>query len=187
MLHMTKSVLELEGDIAECGVYRGGTLIPLGLYLAQNNIKKKIFGFDSFAGFGDQARLDPIEQAYVRRYGSCTDTSCEFVQAKIDQLNLSRQIVLIEGYFDTSLNAVKDKRFCFLHLDCDLYESYKVCLNFFYNRMVTGGVILFDEYNDSPCPGCNRAVDEFLMDKPEKPIEISSDNYVRCYIRKSES
>jgi hypothetical protein len=114
---MTKSVLDLEGDFAECGVYRGGTLIPLGLYLAQNNIKKKIFGFDSFAGFGDRAPLDPIEQAYIRRYGSCTDTSYDFVQAKIDQLYLSSQVILIEGYFENSLKAVKDKRFCFLHLD----------------------------------------------------------------------
>jgi O-methyltransferase len=185
ILSLTKAVLDFEGDFAECGVYRGSTIIPLGLYLAQNNSRKKVFGFDSFAGFGDCEHIDPTEDVYIRTYGSCTDTSYEMVQAKIAHLNLSEQVILIKGFFNASLSAVKDRKFCFVHLDCDLYESYKVCLNFFYDRMVSGGVILLDEYNDLPCPGCNRAVDEFLVDKPERPIEICSDNYMRYFIHKS--
>jgi hypothetical protein len=185
ILALTKSILHLEGDLAECGVYQGSTLIPVGLYLAQNNARKKVFGFDSFVGFGDLACLDPGWDASTRANSLFTDTSYEMVQAKIERLNLTEHVIIVKGFFSSRLGAVEDRRFCFVHLDCDLYESYKTCLGFFYNRMVPGGVILFDEYNDLPWPGCNRAVDEFLLDKPETLMEISSDNYIRYFIRKS--
>jgi hypothetical protein len=45
-------------------------------------------------------------------------------------------------------------------------------------------VFLFDEYNDPPWPGCNKAVDEVLSDKPEKPMEIESEGFQKWYIRK---
>jgi len=181
---MMKSILHLDGDLAECGVYRGETLIPLGLYLKQNHMNKKIFGFDSFEGFGELAHPDAAENATIREHSLCTNTSYEMVRAKITRLNLSERVFIIKGFFSTSLSYVHDRQFCFVHLDCDLYESYKTCLNFFYQRMVSGGVILLDEYNDPPWPGCNRAVDEFLADKPERLKDISSDNYVRYYIEK---
>jgi O-methyltransferase len=187
ILSLTKSVLHLSGDLAECGVYRGGTIIPLGLYLAQKRVKKTVFGFDSFAGFGDHAPLEPAEGSAIRTYGSFHDTSYEVIMAKIKHLGLSEQVVLIRGFFESSLGVAEDRRFCFVHLDCDLYDSYKICLNFFYERMVPGGIILFDEYNDPPWPGCNLAVDQFLMDKPEGLMEISSDNYIRYFIRKCEA
>jgi hypothetical protein len=184
VLDLTKSIIHLDGVLAECGVYQGSTIIPLALYLAQNNISKKVYGFDSFEGFPDRAHPDASEISAIDTYGSATDTSYELVQSKIDSLNLAEQVILIKGFFSSSLYAVEDRQFCFVHLDCDLYESYRDCLTFFYDRMVLGGVILFDEYNDPPWPGCNRAVDEFLLDKPEKLIEVSSDNYIRYFIRK---
>jgi hypothetical protein len=57
-----------------------------------------------------------------------------------------------------------------VHLDCDIYESYKTCLDSLYDQVVPGGVILFDEYACPVWPGATRAVDEFFSDKPEKPL-----------------
>jgi hypothetical protein len=58
-------------------------------------------------------------------------------------------------------------------------------MEFFYPRMEKGGIILFDEYNDPPWIGCNKAIDEFLEDKPESPILITSDNQMKYYIAKA--
>src|SRR5579871_2772568 len=41
----------IDGGIAECGVWRGRTLVAMGLYLKQHGSSKKLWGFDSFAGF----------------------------------------------------------------------------------------------------------------------------------------
>jgi len=50
-LVMTQPV---KGDIGECWVFRGRTLVPMGIYLAQQNSPKYIFGFDSFEGFDER-------------------------------------------------------------------------------------------------------------------------------------
>ncbi len=63
-------------------------------------------------------------------------------------------------------------------------EPYKECLQFFYPRMVAGGILLLDEYNDPPWPGCNKAVDEFLAGKPEHLQVIERNNYQKWYFVK---
>ena len=65
-----------------------------------------------------------------------------------------------------------------------IYSSYKECLEFFYPRLSDGGLLLLDEYNDPPWPGCNKAVDQFLAEKPEKLEAIVLDNYQKFYFIK---
>src|SRR5689334_15019948 len=48
----------LGGDIAECGVWRGRSLIAMGIYLKQKNSPRTIWGFDSFQGFDDSVAQD---------------------------------------------------------------------------------------------------------------------------------
>jgi O-methyltransferase len=119
-----------------------------------------------------------------KRVGGFSNTSYEAVSQRIKQFGLSGTVTLARGYFHETLPQYADSLFCFVHLDCVIYESYRQCLAFFYPRMVAGGVILLDEYRDPPWPGCTQAVDEFVADKPEKVAEIRSDNHIKYYLRK---
>ena len=65
-----------------------------------------------------------------------------------------------------------------------MYSAYKECLEFFYPRLNLNGILLFDEYNDPAWPGCNLAVDEFLLDKPEKVHPIVRDNFQKFFLVK---
>ena len=47
-----------------------------------------------------------------------------------------------------------------------------------------GAIVLFDEYNDPPWPGCNQAVDEFLSDKLERLEKIERDNHQKWFFRR---
>jgi O-methyltransferase len=184
LLERTRAV---EGDVAECGVFHGSTLIPMALYLKQHGIKKKVIGFDSFEGFDESVDIDIHlggQHIEVKRVGAFSDTSYELVDRRIAQFGLSSMVALVKGFFSETLPRFKSCRMSFVSLDCDLYQSYKECLEFFYPRLSTGGIILLDEYNDPPWPGCNKAVDEFLKGKPEKPAEITRDNFQKWYIRK---
>jgi hypothetical protein len=177
-LERTQSV---DGDIAECGVYRARTLASIGLWVQQHSVGKRVFGFDSFTGFPDEAIAVDLKmggEAYEhKRYGAFANTSLELLIQKLDQLGLSELVTLEAGLFSESLPRHASRRFSFVHLDCDIYQSYKECLEFFYPRMSPGGVVLFDEYNDPPWLGCNKAVDEFLSDKPERLEMIERDNH----------
>lgn len=187
LIALLERVRDLDGELAECGVYRAGTLIPTALYLRQTGLRKVIYGFDSFAGFDDsidsEIALGGADTLEKRRGGFC-DTSLGYVAAKVRRFGLEGHVHLVKGYLADTLAACAVERFCFVHLDVDIYESYKLGLEFFYPRLVSGGVILLDEYNDPPWPGCNKAGDEFLADKPERLQEVERDNHVKYLIQK---
>jgi hypothetical protein len=178
---------DVDGDVAECGVWRGRTLVPIALWLQQHSIRKHVFGFDSFSGFPDDAIAVDLamegEPYQYKSHGAFADTSLEFLIQKLARLGVAEMVTLEPGLFSDSLPRHGDRRFSFVHLDCDIYQSYKECLEFFYPRMSPGGVVLFDEYNDPAWPGCNRAVDEFLSGKPVRLEMIERDNHQKWFFR----
>lgn len=186
LTNLIDATCHLEGNIADCGVYRAASTVAMGLYMREHGISKTIYGFDSFEGFDEETfhsdlSLGGAEDEDRNEHGF-SSTSLELVERKVRKFGLNN-IQFIPGYFNVSFPRFNPSvRFSFVHLDVNLYGSYKDCLEFFYPRMVFGGVILFDEYNDPPWPGCNRAVDEFLADKPEKPELISMNNYQKYFI-----
>ena len=185
---LLEPALALPGHVAECGVWQGSTLIPTGLFVRRRAPHKRVLGFDSFQGLdrtvAHDAALDG-DHDERKRVGGFSDTSYAAVAERVRRFDVAETVTLVKGYFQDSLPRHADARFCFVHLDCVIYESYKQCLDFFYPRMSPGGVILIDEYNDPPWPGCTQAVDEFLAGKPETIREVTSDNQVRYYIRKA--
>jgi hypothetical protein len=61
-----------------------------------------------------------------------------------------------------------------VHLDVDLYDPTKACLDFFYPLAVPGAVFLFDDYGSTYCPGARSAIDEFFANKPEQVVELTT-------------
>jgi hypothetical protein len=178
---------DVPGDLAECGVWRGQSLVPMGIYLQQKGIPKRIYGFDSFEGFAESVVLDRqlggTHQEW-KQAGVKNDTSIDIVHDKLDRFGV-RNVELVKGFFEHTLPRYADRAFSFVHLDCDAYSAYKECLEFFYPRLSRGGIVLFDEYDDPPWPGCNQAVDEFLAGKPETLRTIARDNHVKSYFPKA--
>jgi len=148
-----------KGEMAEIGVYKGGT----ARIIAKSCPEKKIHLFDTFTGMPEvKSEID------CHKKGDFADTSLELAT---DFLSDCSNVIFHPGFFpETALN-LKDQEFCFVYIDVDIYSSTKDCLNYFYNKMSIGGVIVFDDYKWKACPGVKKAIDEFLKDKPERPIE----------------
>lgn len=157
----------LEGSIAEVGVYKGG----VAYYLNKLSHGKKVYLFDTFEGI-------PMSGEHDRHIvGDFSDTSLEEVSKYFKN---DKNVKLIKGIFPESALSISDfVRFSFVHLDADQYESTLNSLKFFYNRMVGGGVIVCDDYHY--LNGVDKAISEFLQDKPEK--EFQSTN-MQCFIVK---
>ena len=66
---------------------------------------------------------------------------------------------------DSVRGVLDDTRFCFVHLDLDLYSSTKQCLEYFFPRLVPGGILLSHDY--SMLDGVRQAFDEFVVGRPE--------------------
>lgn len=159
---------KIAGDIAEVGVYKGGSA-----KLICEITKKSVHLFDTFEGLPDLCEMDNPRQF---RKG---DHSAPFESVK-SYLKNYPSVYLYKGLFPSTAEPVKNKKFSFVHLDVDIYESTLNCLRFFYSRMSKGGAIMSHDYPESK--GVKKAFDEFFSDKPEIIIEFPGCN--QCLIIK---
>jgi O-methyltransferase len=154
----------LAGDAAECGVYKGGTALLLSRVLAAPG--RRLYLFDSFEGLPE---VDPDKDAWFST-GQFAIDSVESVRGLLAE---HEDLVEIrQGWIPDTFAGLEDRRYAFAHVDVDLYRSAADCCEYFYPRMVPGGVLLFDEYGCPDAHGERDAVDEFLADKPEAPIAL---------------
>lgn len=137
----------LTGDVAEFGVYRGGSAKLIGHFAPGAALHL----FDTFSGIPCD---DPFPGAHRR--GDFADTSSSEV---LGFLNNPRALAHV-GVFPST--APPDVRYRFVHLDADLYESTKDALKYFLPRLVPGGVLLMDDYGWERCPGVETATGEVL-------------------------
>lgn len=149
---------KIEGDIAEVGVYKGGSA-----KLMRQATKKPLHLFDTFEGLPDLCAKDNPRQFQKGNY------SASFESVK-SYLNNYPNIHFYKGLFPATAEPIKGKKFSFVHLDVDIYESTLNSLKFFYPRMSGGGVIISHDYLGSE--GVKKAFDDFFKDKPEIIIEL---------------
>jgi len=125
---MVKKTEKIEGDIAEVGVYKGGSA-----KLIREATSKPIHLFDTFKGLPDLCEHDDPEQFHKGDYSA----SLESVE---NYLKKYSNFYFYKGSFPSTAESVKNKIFSFVHLDVDIYESTLNCLKFFYPRMSGGGL-----------------------------------------------
>ena len=150
----------LGGEMAEVGVYQGcsAKIISTASGAAPLHL------FDTFAGL---PAPDAEEHARMREghYAASLPSVRAFLS---DRANVS----FYPGLFPGTADPVAGRRFSFVHLDVDLKSSTLDCLDFFYPRMLPGGVILTHDY--SYLDGVRAAFDEFLATRRERAIELPS-------------
>lgn len=150
----------IPGDIAEVGVYKGGTARLLCKTLGSTG--KTLHLFDTFSG------MPPTDRSKDRhREGDFSDTSLESVKKYLGDCENVR---FYQGIFPATSRPVEEATFSLVHVDVDIYKSVMDCCEFFYPRVQRGGFMIFDDYGFRSCPGVKMAVDEFFADKPENPF-----------------
>jgi hypothetical protein len=165
---------KLEGDLIECGVFRGGSLVQIGRMALKMAPSKKVFGADTFEGHPfDHPEDIPADNQLVHRKGLFSGTDYNLV-SNILRRNRLDNTVLLKGMLRDTLPIVGDRTFCFAHLDVDLYTSTKQALEFVEPRLVSGGVIIFDDYGGFDTPGVEKAVSELLPHVQIRHTIISS-------------
>jgi len=75
-----------------------------------------------------------------------------------------------KGWIPQRFADVSESDFCFVHLDVDLYQPTLDSLQFFYDRMPRGGIILCADYGFITCPGARQAMDAFFAAKKENIV-----------------
>jgi hypothetical protein len=157
-------ITSLDGAVVECGVGKARTLQMLALLLQEENKGRALWGFDSFEGFPEPSMEDTSPRNPKK--GEWKKMTRSQVYDVLNGLRITTPVHVTQGYFEDALRDVKVPPIALLHLDVDLYKSYKTCLEYLFPLVVQGGVVLFDEYRNEAelrkFPGASRAIDEYV-------------------------
>ncbi|MBW8039164.1 MAG: hypothetical protein FVQ85_04100 [Planctomycetes bacterium] len=182
---LLQKIKGIKGEIVECGVGWGRSLFLLSALSGLYDTQRHIYGFDSFQGFPEPTIEDEPERYNIKkgRYTTTKEGTIRYLfNSGIDHDFIDNNITLVEGFFSESLTRYRGGNIALLHLDVDLYQSYKETLKFFYPKVVKGGIIAFDEYHKvEKFSGAKIAIDEFFLGK-EKILKSSIIN--RYYVIK---
>lgn len=173
---LARQALNLPGDFAECGVFKGGTARMTARLLKESGVEKKLHLFDSFEGMPESS--DYHRDAHAP--GDFGDTSLGAVQKVIDPyLDVCE---FHPGFLPGTFAGLGDLSFAFVYLDLDIYPSTRDALAFFYDRLVPGGIIVGDDYGFSNYRYAARAAfDEFFVSRPEMVLSLVSG---QCVVHK---
>ena len=155
-------VSELEGALIEIGVWKGGTGGLIAKKSELCGIEDSVYLCDTFSGV---VKANPIHDN-VYRGGEHSDTNEKLVKDLVyDQLQLNN-VKVLKGIFpnDTEF-LVEDQLFRFCHIDVDVYNSAKDIFEWVWDRMIIGGIVVFDDYGFITCQGVTKYVNELRENK----------------------
>jgi O-methyltransferase len=180
---------EIEGDLVECGVWRGGSMMAAALTLIRlGETDRDLYLFDTFSGMAQPSAEDvrspydmwtSVEKRFNRRRrGRTSDWAAvpaEQVRRNMESTGYpAERIHLVEGLVEDTLPAAAPPRLALLRLDTDWYASTKHELEHLYPRLVDGGVLIVDDYGHYE--GARRAVDEYFAASGE-PVLLNRIDY----------
>jgi hypothetical protein len=167
-----KKVLNVKGSVVECGVNRGYGLMAwakLSALLEPTNLTRRIYGFDTFAGFPSVAEKDRTGPAWqTAEPGALRADSYAELTRLIELYDTDRflghipKVELIKGDATETVPAFLTHHphlvVSLLFMDFDLYEPTKVALEQLVPRMPKGAILAFDELDNPLWPGETVAV-----------------------------
>jgi O-methyltransferase len=147
---------KLTGSLIEIGVWRGGTGALIAQRAKLSGITDTIYLCDTFTGVVKASSHDPLYQG-----GEHHDTSIGLVEDLVyKQLNLEHVKILPGIFPDETAKAVDHESFRFCHIDVDVYHSAKDITAWLWNKLIVGGIIVYDDYGFFGYAGVTTYVDE---------------------------
>jgi len=166
---------DIPGDIVECGVWKGGSMMAAALTLSQMQASgRSLYLYDTFEGMVEPDERDvdlrggraPARFEQSRNGANSSSWCC----SGLDSVKLAlhsagydpNRIFLIQGKVEDTLPRQVPERIALLRLDTDWYESTKCELIHLYPRLSRGGVLILDDYGH--WMGARKAADEYIAE-----------------------
>jgi O-methyltransferase len=170
---------EIEGDLIEAGVWRGGASMLMRATLDTLGDDRKVWLADSFEGFPE-----PDEETFPAD-GARDLSRFDFLSASVDEvrgnfarLGLDHGIRFVPGFFDETMPSLRRGKWSLIRLDSDTYESTLLALDSLYPSLSRGGYLIVDDYH--LLPECKKAVDDYRRDNEiREPLDSVDWNSVR--------
>jgi O-methyltransferase len=160
----------IEGDVIECGIWKGGNILGIMEYFDFYKIyNKKIWLYDTFQGMTNPSGIDEDFEG-CKASDILNSVMCHSPLDEVKKtLSLSKypeeNIKIVIGDVRESLNSDSNlpKKISVLRLDTDFYDSTKKELEVLYPLLDEKGILIVDDYGH--WKGCKKTVDEYFSDK----------------------
>ena len=162
-----------EGDIVECGVWKGGSMLTVAETLVQlNKIGRTLYLYDTFEGMSEPTEHDETYNNEKARNLLVSNTDKEknlvWAYSTLDEvkstMGLSKYdpelIKYVKGKVEDTIPSVIPKKIALLRLDTDWYESTKHEMQYLFPLIAKGGVLIIDDYGH--WKGARKAIDEYI-------------------------
>jgi O-methyltransferase len=146
----TRALALKDGDFVECGVWYGVLSKVICEYTNFSQKDRKFFLVDVWGG------IDVHEKWYL-------SDIFDVVTKRFEDYS---NVKLIRGFIPDILPTINTQKVAYLSIDMNGSHAERAALEYFYEKMVPGGVIYFDDYGWG-FPDLRRKVNEFFADKPE--------------------
>ena len=169
----------IEGDIVECGVWKGGSMMAIAellTTLGQEN--RELYLYDTFEGMNQPNDVDiSIDGIVASDYLEIKErhendhvwaySQLEEVTKNMASTNYpSDKLIYVQGTVEETIPRVMPEKIALLRLDTDWYASTKHELTYLFPKLVVGGVLIIDDYGH--WQGCKQAVDEYFKENEIK-------------------
>jgi O-methyltransferase len=147
---------KLRGALLEVGVWRGGTGALIAGQARACGISEPVYLCDTFSGVVHASAADS-----TYRGGEHADTSSQAVREFLHSRLKLDNAQIVEGIFpDETAQRVPAQDFRFCHIDVDVYQSAENVLAWVWDKLVVGGMVVYDDYGFVMCDGVTRHVDQ---------------------------
>jgi O-methyltransferase len=197
LLHSVRHVVKhrVPGAIVECGVWRGGSMMLVAKALIDcGDTSRDLYLYDTFEGMPPPMKADRdfsgrSAEERLRAGETAKAESGVWAIACLEEVkrNLAsvgypnEKLHFVSGKVESTIPACITEQIAILRLDTDWYESTAHELAHLYPRLVSGGVLIIDDYGY--WQGARKAADEFLAATPDKIFLHRIDNSGRAFVK----
>jgi len=157
-------VSHIPGDFVECGVWRGFCSAVLMDYLNFDRLDRKFYLYDTFEGIPSEYDSEKHDSPLFREaglYDSVLQRFARFPNATI-----------VRGVVPESFSEALPDRIAFLHLDMNSSKSEIAALEVLFDRISSGGVVVFDDYGWTGYRAQQVAEDRFVQARGHRILEL---------------
>lgn len=172
---------ELDGLVAECGCWKGLSSFILSHYLKREKPSFDGEGyhiFDSFSGLSKPTQVDALSEALTaeltEKFGRVEGAYSASLPEVKTALAEFPKIEYHEGWIPSVFDSLSEGSYRFVHVDLDLYEPTRASIEYFYPRLVNGGLIVCDDYGSLLWSGARQAVDAYCTESGVPFIRVST-------------
>lgn len=169
------------GDIVECGVHMGGSVMLVEHVLMNAQQRRNVFALDTFKGFVRRSPEWDVDLKTGEAAGELEDVPADYTVPSTDNMRSVEfeGLHIVKGDVLDTIPDLPVEQIALLRLDTDTYDTTKFELEQLYDRVALGGVVIADDYGYTV--GCKKAVDDFILDKKVLLQRINPN--VRCWVK----